>query len=176
MRLATWPRRGAGPVVAAVLVAALLSIGPSAAAGTGRSQTFVLHVGQAGQPQADLQVWIRDNDPAGVGRWLTYDVRVRNLGPDAATNVWLRVPYPHDVRLTRIAVGGGWDAVYADAHHELLFAYSMAPGDHAGAQFVGHPREAGLAWLSATVRSDQPDPKPWNNSRTEATTIVEPPS
>jgi uncharacterized repeat protein (TIGR01451 family) len=176
MRLATWSRRGAGPVVGTVLVAALLSIGPSAAAGTGRTRTFMLHVGQAGQAQANLQVWIRDNDPAGVGRWLTYAVRVRNLGPDTATNVWLRVPHPHNMQLTVVFVGGGWDVVDSDPHRTLLLAYSMAPGDHGSVRFIGHPREAGLAWLSATVRSDQPDPKPWNNGKTEATTIVEPPS
>lgn len=177
MRLATWSRRGAGPVTAALLVAALLAVGPAATAGVGRTRTFVLHVGQAGQAQANLQVWIRDKpDPAGVGRWLTYGARVRNLGPDAATNVWLRVPNPHNVQLTLVAVGSGWDVVYGDRHRQRFLAYSMAPGDHGSVQFIGHPREAGLAWLRATVRSDQPDPKPWNNSRTEATTIVEPPS
>src|SRR5437867_1099554 len=127
MRLVTWSERRAGPVrllAAVLLVTALLAGVPSVPARAVRARAFGVAMGQA-----NLQVWIHDKpDPAGVGRYLTYFVRVRNLGPDTATNVWLLVPNPHDVQLTLVAGGGGWTTLYGDPYRTRFFATSMAPG------------------------------------------------
>ena len=150
-------------VAAAVLLAAPLLAGdraPSASA-------------QALDP-ADLSVTISDSpDPVATGAVLTYSIRVRNTGPDPATNAVLTNSIPSGVTFVSATPSAG-DCDRNGRKVTCDFGTINASVDRTVTIRTTVTRKSGEMTDSASVASEVTDPNSDNNLDTELTKISNP--
>ena len=141
-----------------------------------------LSIATAGEPPtgADLRVRLVDKpDPVVEGNDVAYVARVRNLGPDTATNVELDEYLPAGTTLVS-SRGDGFDCggitVLGKGADVVCTSPAIAPDDVASATFVVEtsPLSEGSTTITDFVHlfADN-DPNPDNNSRHEDTLVVE---
>jgi uncharacterized repeat protein (TIGR01451 family) len=158
--------RSLGTVVALLAAALVFSVVPSA--GMARS-AFLAGDPAESNDGADLAVEIADSsDPVKPGENFHYNVRVRNLGADDATDVRLKNALPDTFELES-ATG----AKSCEAGEVVYCELGNIPAR--GSQTVVlhvHATTPGTFDVRAKVVADQDDPDGDNNSATESTQVV----
>jgi uncharacterized repeat protein (TIGR01451 family) len=99
--------------------------------------------------------------PGQVGSDLTYTVHVRNLGGADATNVQLTARVP--ARSTLVSASASQGSCTGSAPVVCSLG-GLAKGATATVTLVAKPTAAGRLVSTAHVKSDQHDPRTWNNS------------
>jgi uncharacterized repeat protein (TIGR01451 family) len=99
--------------------------------------------------------------PGQVGSDLTYTVRVRNLGGSDATNVQLTARVP--ARSTLVSATASQGSCTGSAPIVCSLG-GLAKGATATVTLVVQPTAAGRLVATAHVKSDQRDPRTWNNA------------
>jgi uncharacterized repeat protein (TIGR01451 family) len=117
--------------------------------------------------EADLSIQMTDNpDPVEVGGELTYRLRVRNLGPGDATGVILTDTLPANVNF--VSASSGCSRSGSIVTCELG---NMSDGESDVRLIRVRPTMAGGFSNTATVRANETDPDPANNTVTTVTTV-----
>jgi uncharacterized repeat protein (TIGR01451 family) len=122
-------------------------------------------------PLADLSLSLDgEPNPVLVGDDLTYTVVVSNNGPSRATNVTVTDALPSNATFISVTPSQGTATVSPGG---VLTANlgDLRPGDQATVQVVVQPTAEGTLSNTASVRSDQTDPDPRNNTATVNTTV-----
>jgi uncharacterized repeat protein (TIGR01451 family) len=125
---------------------------------------------------ADLKVTKADSpDPVGVGGTLTYTIKVENLGPEAATGVTVTDTLPKGVDF--VSASSSLGKCTQQARKVTCVLGSLpAPSVNYGAlptiTIAVIPRQAGTITNTASVKGDQKDKAPGNNSATATTRVV----
>jgi uncharacterized repeat protein (TIGR01451 family) len=125
-------------------------------------------------PSADLVLSLTDSpDPATPGKNLTYTLGARNAGPNPATGVKLVDRLPGTV--TFVSAAG---CQYAAASRLVTCTRptALAKGASFTKTIVVKPTKAGSLGNTASVEAVTFDPRPANNSDTEATAVPAQPS
>jgi len=121
-------------------------------------------------PNADLAMTVRETaDPSAIGDYLTYEVILRNLGPDDAADVQLDTDF-----------AGGYPLVYSQSPRGNCFGGetrtcrfgTVVVGDSVTASFTFQPDREGTLTFHAVASSSINDATPANNEVTETTSIV----
>jgi uncharacterized repeat protein (TIGR01451 family) len=121
---------------------------------------------------ADLSITMTDNpDPVEVGGELTYRLRVRNLGPSDATGVIVTDTLPANVNFVSASSGCSLSGSTVTCK-----IGNMRDGESAVRLIRVRPTAAGGFSNTATVRADETDPDPANNTVTTVTTVRKPKS
>jgi uncharacterized repeat protein (TIGR01451 family) len=108
-------------------------------------------------------------NPVFAGSDLTYYVNVTNNGPSQATNVTITDPIPSGATFRSAATSQG---TYTVTNGVLTANLGkLALGQSASLQFVVRPSTEGPLSNTATVKSDQTDILPDNNTATINTTV-----
>lgn len=122
-------------------------------------------------PGADLEVTQTDSpDPVLAGSEVTYEVKVRNSGPDSASNVELVDTLPTDVTFISAETSQG----SCTSSSGLVTCRLGSIGTSAGATVlirVRAPLAEGTLINRASANADQADPDPSDNVSTEETTV-----
>ncbi|MDX6678590.1 MAG: hypothetical protein QOE31_2642, partial [Solirubrobacteraceae bacterium] len=123
-------------------------------------------------PVADVSM--NKSGPADVaaGDAATYTLTAHNAGPSTATGVVLRDTLPSGMTFDAAASDAGWSEVSAGVY-ELTIA-SIANGASASRELVATAEQAAADSTqtnAATVRADQTDPSPDNDSDSAATDV-----
>jgi uncharacterized repeat protein (TIGR01451 family) len=124
---------------------------------------------------ADLSITKTDRpDPVGVGRRLTYTIKVKNRGPDQATGVTITDQLPAGVRFVSVSSPGG-----SCSHAAGLVTCTYGSPVRVGARgavtvkiVVVAPSTTGPISNTAHVSANETDPVPGNNQDTETTNVV----
>ena len=123
---------------------------------------------------ADLSVSISDSpDPVATGATLTYSIRVRNTGPDPATNAVLTDSLPSGVTFVSAAPSAG-DCDRSGRKVTCDFGTINADIDRTVTIRTTVTRKSGEMTNSASVSSEVTDPNTGNNLDTELTKISNP--
>ncbi len=126
-----------------------------------------------GSPEADLEIFVGlAGLPGFEGETITYVLRVRNLGPDAATGVRVSDPLPSSLTFleafpdqgTYDSTTGDWDVGDVDvgASFEMKLQATVNPGT-AGTTIDN---------TAVIVASDQADPRSINDSMTSSFVVL----
>jgi uncharacterized repeat protein (TIGR01451 family) len=117
--------------------------------------------------QTDLSITKVDNpDPVKVGGELTYRLRVRNLGPSDATGVIVTDTLPANVNF--VSASSGCSRSGSVVTCEIG---TVRDGESAVRLIRVRPTVPGGFSNTATVRANEPDPDPANNTVTTVTTV-----
>jgi uncharacterized repeat protein (TIGR01451 family) len=134
---------------------------------------------------ADLSLTKSDSpDPVSVGAPLTYSIQVSNAGPDTATNVVVTDDLPNGVTFVSAEASQGSCAVSANKKKVTCTLGTIAinvgpnynPTPVTVTIHVLAPKKAGTIKNTASVDSDQKDPKGGNNSASASTRVIEAPA
>jgi uncharacterized repeat protein (TIGR01451 family) len=118
---------------------------------------------------ADLAVTMSDSpDPVKKGAKLTYNITVRNNGPQAASGVVLTDSLPANIIFVQASTTKGSCQGTSTVTCSLG---SLASGASANVKIVIKPISAGTISNSASVASSVADPNGANNSATATTTV-----
>jgi len=128
---------------------------------------------------ADLLVFTDSTNNRFVepGTTATFTVFVRNFGPDAATNLRLRLPLPPQSKFVSVTTKGGWNCSGTDAEVNCTLATLAVnqPGQDAtsvtATAVLSSDPNGQQSHDAATVTADTPDSKTFNNESTLQTTI-----
>ncbi len=113
--------------------------------------------------RADVGVTIAVSPrPAHVGQNVTYTLTVRNHGPASATGVVARDWLPEKTTFVSSSASQG---SCSGTRPVVCSIGTLAPGATATVTVVAGVNKAGLLRDEARVRSDLPDPAPFNNIR-----------
>ncbi len=125
-------------------------------------------------PVADLSVTKTDSpDPVLVGQPLTYTLTARNNGPNNATGVTVTDTLPPGVTLASATASQGSGC--SGAPTVTCSLGSLAIGTTATVTIVVTPPSPGAVSNMASVRGNQDDLNPGNDSATIVSTVVPPP-
>lgn len=122
---------------------------------------------------ADLSVLLTASANPGVGRDLTYGVRVDNHGPDEATGVTVNFTRPAGVNFVSAQPSQGQCAPHPNSPQttQCLFG-NVAAGGSAFLSVLTVPTEAGEVTASASATSSVDDPEQNNNVRQLTVTVA----
>ena len=124
-----------------------------------------------GPLDADLRVTMSDSpDPVRVGGNLAYIITVTNLGPHADAAVMLTDPLPANVDLLWATPG------CAHASTVTCNLGSLGKGESREVTLVVAPRAAGTITNTATAVGSGSDPDQTNNTATQSTRVIPPPT
>ncbi|APW61334.1 Ig-like domain-containing protein [Paludisphaera borealis] len=121
--------------------------------------------------RADVGVSMYSNASAVyAGSPLTYYINVANGGPSNATNVVLTNTLPGGVAVKSVTAPGG---TITQAGGVVTVSYSqLSSGGSQAIQITVIPATIGTVTNTATVRADQTDPNPNDDTATVTTTII----
>jgi uncharacterized repeat protein (TIGR01451 family) len=120
---------------------------------------------------ADLAIDLSDSvDPAGQGEEFIYAIRVRNLGPGAASGV--RVINSLSAGLESLGSNSAGWTCQLGTPSECTLAGSVASGGESLLNLRVRAAAVGTAFNSASVTANEPDPISANNTASESTQIV----
>jgi uncharacterized repeat protein (TIGR01451 family) len=122
-------------------------------------------------PGADMALGMTAQpSPFIVGKNLTYNIAVTNLGPSVTKNVIITHVLPDSVTLVSAS---GSQGTYAQQGNVITFSLGpMVVGARATLSSTVQPNVAGEIYSTATASSDQPDFNPDNNSATVAIQVT----
>jgi uncharacterized repeat protein (TIGR01451 family) len=122
-------------------------------------------------PGADMALGMTAQpSPFIVGKNLTYNIAVTNLGPRVTKNVIITHVLPDSVTLVSAS---GSQGTYAQQGNVITFSLGpMVVGARATLSSTVQPNVAGEIYSTATASSDQPDFNPDNNSATVAIQVT----
>lgn len=118
---------------------------------------------------SDLSVILNAPSSARVGETFTYYAYATNNGPIETTGTTLEFTLPAGVVLEQVSPDRG-DYTVNGQTITIEFG-DLASGSIVGALINVHPTEVGVINAAATVKADQTDPTPGNNSRNARTTV-----
>jgi len=119
---------------------------------------------------ADLSVTITDSqDPAFVGKPVTYSIAVSNAGPLDATSVTLTVPLPSPANFGAATPSQG--SCGESAGVVTCALGSIVSGGAATVSVVLTPTAFAFLSTTASISADQNDPTTSNNTATETTQV-----
>jgi len=118
-------------------------------------------------------------NPVVSGNRLTYTLAVTNAGPDGATDVTVTDPLPDNVHFNSVASTQG-SCVRSSTKPKpapkdgtvTCSVGNLANGASASITIVVTTTTPGGLANTATVRGNEPDPNPLNNSATATTTVI----
>jgi uncharacterized repeat protein (TIGR01451 family) len=113
-------------------------------------------------------------NPVSQGEIITYSLAITNNGPASATNVTVMDTLPTQVTYLSVTTTAGTCSEAGGAVMCLLG--TMANGGTATVTIVTTAGTPGIVSNTATVKADQTDPNPANNSSTQMETITAPTS
>jgi uncharacterized repeat protein (TIGR01451 family) len=122
---------------------------------------------------ADLELTKQGPPAANAGEELTYHIRVKNNGPDVATNVMVDDTLPNNLELVST------DPVPPACAGNVTIVCNLgtlAVGETGVATIVARAKQAGPVHNDATAASDQSDPNPADNTGGWSTDVGPPPS
>ncbi len=122
-------------------------------------------------PTADLSLTMSGPATSAVDRSVTYDVTVRNSGPDTATGVAVRDALPAGLQLVSAAVG---QVACATGAVVVCPVGTLASGGSASLTIVATTAEPGVHTNTATVSGAQADPNASNNAAGATTRVPVP--
>ncbi|HZT60235.1 MAG TPA: LamG-like jellyroll fold domain-containing protein [Pyrinomonadaceae bacterium] len=126
------------------------------------------------KPSSDLSVSNNDSpDPVVVGNQLTYNIAVKNNGPDPATGITLSDTLPAGVTFVSATPSQGSCTGTTTVTCQLG---ALANGEAAGVALVVKTNNITTLSDTATAAASQPDPNPADNSSTAMTTVTAPPT
>ena len=122
-------------------------------------------------PGADMALSLTAGpSPFIVGKNLTYNIAVTNLGPSVTTNVVVTHVLPDSVTLVSAS---GSQGTYSQQGNVVTFSLGpMVVGARAALSTIVRPNAAGEFFSTATASSDQPDFNPANGSATVAIQVT----
>lgn len=124
---------------------------------------------------ADLSLTKSDSpDPVATGATLTYTLRIRNAGPDPATNTVVTDGLPGGVTFVSATVSGG-DCDRSGSKVTCDLGTIASNVTRTVTIKVTVKKKTGEMTNSASVASEVTDPNPANNLDTELTKIAKPP-
>ncbi|MFL5737671.1 MAG: hypothetical protein ACJ76P_10065 [Actinomycetota bacterium] len=128
-------------------------------------------------PSADVSVTKTDSaDPVNPGDGYSYDLVVRNNGPDAATNVALSDAVPAALSIDSVHDGGGsCSTTGQDVSCDLASLANGATWTVTLDVTLDPAHPGGTVTNTATVSATESDPDSSNNSSTQDTTVNAPP-
>jgi uncharacterized protein (TIGR03437 family) len=142
--------------------------------GTGRIIAFTHGRGAFAfeRGRADLALTMTDTpDPVGVNQNLTYQLTVRNNGPDRATEIFLLDTLPDGVTLVSASASQGTCAGSASINCQLG---ALANGASATVTIVVRPPQPGAITNLARVSSYETDPNGANDTASVSTQVTAP--
>lgn len=123
------------------------------------------------QPEANLIVGQADSpDPVGAGQTLTYDVGVRNFGPQPAADVVFTYDRPANVTNVSVTSSKG-SCAPVDVDTIECDLGTLADGELVDITIEVTPTQAGQIDNVVSVSSATPDPTPSDQSSSEQTTV-----
>ena len=139
--------------------------------------SFATHAGPIGPvqpPTADLSLTLVGKTSWRIHRSVEYGFRVRNNGPDAASNVILKARYPTNVRIDSTSVGpGGSCSVNAATRTYTCTFASIPSGKRRTLDLTLTFTTAGTYKFTDSANgSSPPDPVSSNNSASLTTTVT----
>jgi hypothetical protein len=127
----------------------------------------------AGGGEADLVAWVRESvDPVQAHHTLLLTVKVRNDGPDAASEISLEVTYSLTFRLQSMTCGIFTQCRNNLGDHLFVLHYDFPAGSVTRVWFRVIPRQPGDYVTTAKVSSDTFDPDRSNTIWTETTSVT----
>lgn len=124
---------------------------------------------------ADLAIDKTDSaDPATVGAEFSYELAVSNKGPEEANGVQVEDTLPN--QLDFVAANPSQGSCKQQGRKVTCDLATIANGGGATITIRVTPRKAGQIVNSATVTTTDADPVDANNTDTETTNVVEPPT
>jgi uncharacterized repeat protein (TIGR01451 family) len=127
------------------------------------------------RPQADLSVTKTDSpDPVAARGQLTYTVTVRNDGPATATGVTVVDTLPDVTFVSATPTQGSCTRAGKGKADSALTCElgTLGVAQTATVTIVVSPTREGTITNTATVRGNEPDTDPGDNSATESTTVL----
>jgi uncharacterized repeat protein (TIGR01451 family) len=135
---------------------------------------------------ADLSITKSDSpDPVSTGAPLTYSIQVANAGPDTATNIVVTDNLPKGVSFVSADSTQGSCSASGKKNNQKVTCMLGTIGFAAGPTYnpgpisvvirVLAPQKAGTITNTASVTSDQTDPKSGNNTATATTRVIKAP-
>jgi uncharacterized repeat protein (TIGR01451 family) len=139
---------------------------------TGEDQLFLLRtpLARASRPAADLTLSLfHGPDPSVAGEELTYSAIVANQGPDAATDVAVRLELPSGAHFVSASASQGKSAHEGD--RLIADLGLLAAGASATVRVTVRPTAPGRIESAARVTAREDDAIPANNEVTDATVV-----
>jgi len=126
-------------------------------------------IGGKAPPRADLAVTLKGAaDAVGVGKTISYTVRVRNAGPARATGVRVTAALPAGMELVSVTGKGCANA----GSRAACKVGSLRRGTTTTVEFEAKATAVGAATVTATVSAKTVDPRRRNNASKQTTTVA----
>lgn len=148
------------------VTATATSTDPNAANDTAKASTTV----QAAGSGADLSCTVTATpDPVSVGSVLTWNVTVKDRGPDPATGVTVTATLPSKVTVASLP-----SACTNASGTVTCTVGDLASGASRSLKLTARPTQTGKLTLKASVTGTSQDPDPANDSASVASNVTEP--
>lgn len=133
--------------------------------GDSTPDVFVKELGGAAASPlvADLSIRQTDApDPVPAGENVTYEIRVENAGPSAATGVTLVDELPEGIEFRSATASQGSGCIRSDDLVRCDLG-ALQPGASAAATVIVAPQGLGYLTNTVTVHGNEPDPRTFDN-------------